>query len=59
MYSSDELFQRSREGYFGVYFPSCEAAREINTKITLKWAQKQFVARVHTLFYFLDDITNP
>ena len=32
MYSSDELFQRSREGYFGVYFPSCEATREINTK---------------------------
>ena len=25
MYSSDELFQRSREGYFCVYFPSCEA----------------------------------
>ena len=23
MYLSDELFQRSREGYFGVYFPSC------------------------------------
>ena len=32
MYSSDELFQRSREGYFGVYFPSCEATREINIK---------------------------
>ena len=25
MYLSDELFQRSQEGYFGVYFPSCEA----------------------------------
>ena len=25
MYSSDELFQRSREGYFGVYFPSFES----------------------------------
>ena len=24
-----------REGYFGVYFPSCEATREINSKITL------------------------
>ena len=35
MYSSDELFQRSREGYFGDYFPCCEATREINTKITL------------------------
>ena len=36
MYSSDESFQRSREGYFGVYFPSCEATREINTQITLE-----------------------
>ena len=54
--------QRSREGYFGVYFPSCEAMREINTKITLEWAQKQFVTRVHTSFYFLrarhDESTN-
>ena len=59
MYLSDELFQCSWEGYFGVYFPSCEAKREINTKITLEWAQKQFVTRVHTLFYFLHDTTNP
>ena len=50
---------RSREGYFGVYFPSCAATREIITKITLEWAHKQFVTRVHTLFYFLHDITNP
>ena len=28
-------------------------------KTTLKWAQKQFVIRVHTLFYFLHNITNP
>ena len=28
MYSSDEQFQRSREGYFGVYIPSCEATIE-------------------------------
>ena len=48
MYSSDELFQHSREGYFGVYFPSCIANREINTKKTLEWAQKQ-----------LYDIMNP
>ena len=41
MYSIDERFQRSREDYFCVYFPSCEATREINTKITLEWAQKQ------------------
>ena len=59
MYSSDELFQRSREGYFGVYFSSCETTREINSKITLEWAQKQFITRVHTLFYFLHDIKNP
>ena len=35
MYSRGELFMRSREGYFGVYFLSCAATREINTKITL------------------------
>ena len=40
-----------------VYFLSCEATREINTKVTLEWAQKLFVPRVHTLFYFLHDIT--
>ena len=28
-------------------------------KITLEWAQKQFVTKVHILFYFLHDITNP
>ena len=59
MYSSDELFQRSREGYFCIYFPSREATREINTNITLEWAQKQFVTTVDTLSYFLHDITNP
>ena len=58
MYSSDELFQRSQEGYFDVYFPSCEATRETNTKITLEWTQKQFVTRVHTLSNILHDITN-
>ena len=31
----------------------------INTKIKLEWAHKQFATRVHTLFYFLHDITNP
>ena len=40
MYSSDELFQRSREGYLGIYFLSCEATMETNTTITLEWAQK-------------------
>ena len=42
---------RSPECYFGVYFPRCCATREINTKITLEWAHKQFATRVHTLFY--------
>ena len=37
----------------------CEATREIKTKITVLWAQKQFVMRVHALFYFLHDIKNP
>ena len=41
----------SLECYFGVYFPRCCATREINTKITLLWAHKQFATRVHTLFY--------
>ena len=31
----------------------------ITREITLSWAHKQFVTRVHTLFYFLHDITNP
>ena len=51
MYSCDELFMRSIECYFGVYFPRCCATREINTKITPSWAHRQFVTRVHTLFY--------
>ena len=59
MYSSDELFQRSQEGYCGVFSSSWEATREINTRITLEWEQKLFITSVHTLFYFLHDITNP
>ena len=46
-------------GLLWCLYPSCVATREINTKITLEWAHKQFVTRVHTLFYFLHDITNP
>ena len=45
MYSCDELFMRSLECYFGVYFPRCCATREINTKITLSWAHKQFATQ--------------
>ena len=48
MYSSDELRQCSREGYFGVYFPSCEATREINTNITLEWARTETVRHEST-----------
>ena len=48
--SRDEPFLRSLECYFGIFFPRCFATREINTKITLSWALKQFVTRVHTLF---------
>ena len=55
MYSSGELFMRSREGYFDVYFPSCEATREIkhqnNTLV-----HNQFVTRVNVTSYFLHDI---
>ena len=50
MYSRDELFLHSLECYFGVYFPRCFTTWEINTKITLSWALKQFITRVHTLF---------
>ena len=50
---------RSREGYFGVYFTSCEATSEINTKITLEWVHKPFATTEHTLFYFLHAIKTP
>ena len=50
MHSRDELLLRSSECYVGVYFPRCFATREINTKIALSWALKQFVIPVHTLF---------
>ena len=36
--------------FFGIYFPHCFATWEINTKITLLWALKQFITRVDTLF---------
>ena len=42
---------RSLQCYFGVYFPRCFATREINTKITLSSAHKQFATRVYTLFF--------
>ena len=39
--------------HFGVYFPSWEVYREVNTNISLGWAHKQFITTIHTLFYFL------
>ena len=48
MYSCDELFRRSLLYYVGVYSPRCFATLQINTKISLSWALKQFVTRVHT-----------
>ena len=36
----------SRECYFGA-FPHCFVTSEINTKITISWAQKQFVKTEH------------
>ena len=53
MYSRDELFQCSQEGYFCVYLQSGEATGEINTKITVEWALKQFVTRVHNWYIIL------
>ena len=50
MYSRDEPFLCSLKCYFGIYFPRCFTTWEINTKITLLWALKRFVTRVHTLF---------
>ena len=53
MYSSEELFERSREGYFGVYFPSCEAMREINIKNT--WVSAETVR--HESTYIISFLT--
>ena len=47
-------------GFIWFLFP--ELIRNSGNKhqhITLEWAQKQFITRGHTLFYFLHDITNP
>ena len=52
-----QLFMCSLEYYIDVYFPRCCAAREINTKITLSWAHKQFAMRVHTLYSISLDFT--
>ena len=46
------LCAHSLEGYHGAYFPSRFATLEINTRITLEWAHKQFATRTHTLLSF-------
>ena len=51
-YSRGELFMRTPDDYFGVYFPRCETWK-INTKLTLSWAHKQFATLVHSLWYTL------
>ena len=48
MHSRDELFMRSLECYFGVYFPRHCATPEINTKIT-----HQFATRANTLYIYI------
>ena len=50
MFSHDERFLRSLKYHVGVYSPRYFATRDINTRLTLSWALKQFVTRVHTLF---------
>ena len=50
--SSGELFVCSLGCYFGVYF----ATREMDTKITLPRAHKQFATRVHTLLSGVPDL---
>ena len=50
MYSPEQLFLCSLEYYLSVHFTLCFTTQEINTKITLSWALKQFVAQVNTLF---------
>ena len=52
-FSSGELFMRSREGYFGVCFPSCAVTREMNTKITLNWVQKNISSQDYVHYLFL------
>ena len=41
MYLSAELFQHSWEGYFGVYFPSCEYIMHTKS-VVLFWYAKHF-----------------
>ena len=55
MYLNGALFICSHEGYHGVNFPSYAATQELDTKIKLEKAHKQFFTRIHILSYFLYD----
>ena len=46
------------KGLFWCLFPELRSNDGNKYQITPEWAQKQFVTRVHTLFYFLHDITS-
>ena len=37
----------THECYFGVYCPSCEATRDMNTKLNFEWVHEEFVTAVH------------
>ena len=49
MYSRGELFMRSGECYFNVYFPGCAAKKDINTKITLEQINSSPQEYIHYL----------
>ena len=50
MDSSEKLIMHSWDGKFGVYFMSCEATREINTKIVAIGKYKLELQSGNTLF---------
>ena len=50
MYSSGELFLRSREGYFGVYYNKHDKYTRVHI---------QFITKVYAPFCYLHAITNP
>ena len=50
MYYRNQLFMCSLKGYLGVYFPHCLTTWEMNSKITLSPAHKQFTTHVHISF---------
>ena len=59
MHWSGKQSMFSFECYFCVCIVSCEATKGKITKITLEGEHNQLVTAVHTLFYFLHNITSP